>query len=117
MVDGGGFRGTPVTPEREAGWDAPSPLATAWVRGVPVRPGSAVRLQPGGRADIFDLLLRGKVATVDRLEVDAEGRIFVAVIVQDDPGRELGRLGQPGHRFFYRLEEIEPLGTGEWRQE
>ena len=54
---------------------------------------------------------------MDRLEVDAEGRIFVAVVVQDDPGRELGRLGQPGHRFFYRLEEIEPLGTGEWRQE
>ncbi len=25
------------------------------------------------------------------------------------PGRDLGAQGKPGHRFFYRPEEVEPL--------
>ena len=29
--------------------------------------------------------------------------------VDDDPGRDLGALGQPGHRFFFAPEEVEPL--------
>jgi hypothetical protein len=29
--------------------------------------------------------------------------------VDDDPGRDLGALRQPGHRFFFRPEEVEPL--------
>ena len=79
------------------------------IRGVLVQPGSPVRLHPTGRADILDLALGGKSASVESIEVDFEGRIHVAVILDDDPGRDLGRLGQPGHRFFYRPEEIEPL--------
>jgi hypothetical protein len=31
------------------------------------------------------------------------------VTVDDDPGQDLGRAGQPGHRFFFRTEEVEPL--------
>ena len=27
----------------------------------------------------------------------------------DDPGRDLGALRQPGHRFFVGVEEVEPL--------
>jgi hypothetical protein len=87
-------------------------LESAWVQGVLLRPGSAVRLRPRGRADIFDLALRGKAATVESLEVDVEGTVYVAVVVDDDPGRDLGRLRQPGHRFFYRAEEVEPLAGG-----
>jgi hypothetical protein len=30
------------------------------------------------------------------------------VVLDDDPGRDLGLLRQPGHRFFFRLEEVEP---------
>jgi hypothetical protein len=33
----------------------------------------------------------------------------VAVVVADDPGKDFGLLRQPGHRFFYRADEIEPL--------
>jgi hypothetical protein len=29
--------------------------------------------------------------------------------MDDDPGKDLGMLRQPGHRFFFHLEEIEPL--------
>jgi len=31
------------------------------------------------------------------------------VVVEDDPGRDLGEKRQPGHRFFFAPEELEPL--------
>jgi hypothetical protein len=72
----------------------------------PLRPGVAVRLRPQGRADIFDLALAGKRATIDAVEQDLEGRTYVAVTVDDDPGKDLGIYG---HRFFFRPEEVEVL--------
>ena len=74
-----------------------------------IRSGDRVRLHPRGRADIFDLALAGKTATVEAIEQDYEGRIYLAVTVDDDPGKDLGALRQPGHRFFFRPEEVEPL--------
>lgn len=74
-----------------------------------VRPGDRVRLRPRGRADILDLALRDKAATIEAIEQDYENRIYLAVTVDDDPGRDLGMLRQPGHRFFFLLEEVEPL--------
>jgi hypothetical protein len=71
--------------------------------------GARVRLRPQGRADILDLALDGKEATVVAVEEDLEGRRYVAVTVSDDPGKDLGRAGFPGHRFFFRPEEVEPL--------
>jgi hypothetical protein len=32
-----------------------------------------------------------------------------AVVLEDDPGRDMGMLRQAGHRFFFSPEEIEPL--------
>jgi hypothetical protein len=61
------------------------------------------------RADILDLALAGKTATVDSIEQDYDGRAYLAVTVDDDPGRDLGALRQPGHRFFFAPEEVEPL--------
>lgn len=72
-------------------------------------PGRRVRLRPAGRADIFDLELRGREATIVSVEVDLEGQTYFAVTVDDDPGQDLGRLGKPGHRFFFRPDEVEPL--------
>ncbi len=74
-----------------------------------VRAGDRVRLRPKGRADILDLALEGKEATVLSVEEDLEGRRYVAVTVADDPGSDLGRAGFPGHRFFFRPDEVEPL--------
>ena len=45
-----------------------------------------MRLWPLGRADIFDLALEGKIATIESIEQDFEDRIYLAVIVDDDPG-------------------------------
>jgi hypothetical protein len=77
-----------------------------------VRAGDRVRLHPRGRADILDLALAGKAATVEAIEQDFDGHVFLAVIVDDDPGRDLGLLRQPGHRFFFRPEEVEPVPRG-----
>ena len=74
-----------------------------------IRPGDRVRLRPRGRADILDLALVGKTATISGIEQDFEGRVYLAVTVDDDPGRDLGELRQPGHRFFFAPEDVEPL--------
>jgi hypothetical protein len=69
--------------------------------------GTRVRLRPRRGGDIFDLALAGKTATVVKIEEDFEGRVFLAVTVDDDPGRDLGVEGRPGHRFFFRPDEVE----------
>ncbi len=76
-----------------------------------LKPGDRVRLRPRGRADILDLALHGKTAVIEAIEQDFEDRVYLAVILDDDPGRDLGQLRQPGHRFFYGIEEVELLGT------
>jgi hypothetical protein len=77
-----------------------------------VRRGDRVRLRPHGRADILDLALAGKTATVEAIEEDYDGRVYLAVTVDEDPGRDLGELRQPGHRFFFQPGEVEPLPGG-----
>ena len=74
-----------------------------------LRPGDRVRLWPLGRADIMDLALEGMAATIDAIEQDFEDRVYLAVTVDDDPGKDLGALRQPGHRFFFGVEEVEPI--------
>ena len=80
------------------------------VGGLALKQGDRVRLKPRGRADVFDLALAGKIAVVEAIEQDYEGQAHLAVVVEDDPGRDLGMLRQPGHRFFFSPEEVEPLG-------
>ena len=76
--------------------------------------GDRVRLCPRGRADIFDLALAGRSATIVSVEQDFEDRVYFAVTVDDDPGKDLGAEGKPGHRFFFAPEEVEPLtGAGD----
>lgn len=78
--------------------------------GAPLAPGDRVRLRPRGRADIFDLALAGRSATILSVEQDVEDRVYYTVTVDDDPGRDLGAEGKPGHRFFFAPEEVEILG-------
>lgn len=72
--------------------------------------GSRVRLCPRPGGDIMDIALAGKIAVVEGLEQDLEDNVLVAVTVEDDPGQDLGEARQPGHRFFFSLHEVEPLG-------
>jgi hypothetical protein len=79
------------------------------IQGVEVKPGGRVRLRPRKGGDVLDLALAGKAATVESIEQDYEGKFHLAVVVEDDPGKDMGLLRQPGHRFFFTPEEVEPL--------
>lgn len=93
-----------------APWDeSANALGEVVVRGVTVRVGDRVTLRPKRRADIMDLVLDGKGATVASIEQDFEGRVHLAVTVDDDPGRDLGTEKMVGHRFFFLADEVEPM--------
>ncbi len=85
------------------------PIPRIVIGDVEVEKGSRVRLHPKPGGDIMDIALAGRVAYVEAIEQDFEERIQIAVIVEDDPGRDLGELRQPGHRFFFSMDEVEPL--------
>jgi hydrogenase maturation protease len=80
----------------------------ATVGAATIRKGSRVRLRPHAGGDIFDLALADRLAVVESLEEDSEGRLHVTVSLDDDPGRDLGAASVLGHRFFFGIDEVEP---------
>jgi len=91
-------------------WEAALPqLAYLSLPGAHLRVGDQVRLRPRPQADILDLALAGKLATIEAIERDFEDRVHVAVTIDDDPGREFGLQRMPGHRFFFAPDEVEPV--------
>jgi hydrogenase maturation protease len=88
--------------------ERPGPDAVT-VDGVELRRRSRVRLRPRAGGDVLDLALAGRTARVEGIDEGMEGNLRLAVVVDDDPGRDLGERRQPGHRFFFAPEEVEPL--------
>ncbi len=86
------------------------------ISGVEVKTGDRVRLFPHKGGDILDIALHGQIATIESIEQDYEGKAHVCVVLDDDPGRDMGLLRQPGHRFFFDSSEVEPLPVEEQRQ-
>jgi hydrogenase maturation protease len=80
------------------------------IGGIMVRRGDRVRLHPMGGGDILDIALRGQVATIESIEEDYEGGQHICVVLDEDPGRDLGMMRQPGHRFFFTPGEVKPVG-------
>jgi hydrogenase maturation protease len=93
--------------------EAKSPLVTLRIGEADVKVGDRVRLRPGKRADIFDMALAGKTAVIESIEQDYEGKFHICVVADDDPGRDIGMMRQPGHRFFFFPEEVELTGPDE----
>lgn len=93
-----------------------SELADVNVGGIELKTGDRVRLRPRAGGDIFDLALAGQVAIIESIEQDYESNVHLAVVLEDDPGRDLGMMRQPGHRFFFSPEEVEPLYPGEFEE-
>ncbi|HET6611885.1 MAG TPA: hydrogenase maturation protease [Kofleriaceae bacterium] len=73
-------------------------------------PGTRVRLRPHRRTtDAQDLLYDGCTAMVEELIEDVDGRTFLAVTLDDDPGRDLRRARrQYLHYGPYEVELCEP---------
>lgn len=86
-----------------------TPVEHLEIAGVQVKAGDRVRLCPRKGGDVLDIALAGQTASVEALEQDYEGKFHVCVVLDNDPGRDLGLLRQPGHRFFFDPDEVEPL--------
>jgi hydrogenase maturation protease len=61
----------------------------------------------------MDIALAGQIATIECIEQDYEGKQHFCVVLDNDPGKDMGLLRQPGHRFFFDAEEVEPLAPDE----
>jgi len=81
------------------------------IAGTEVKCGDRVRLRPRAGGDVFDAALAGRVAIIEAIEQDYEGQFHLSVVVEEDPGRDMGMARQPGHRFFFAPTEVEPLGS------
>jgi hydrogenase maturation protease len=89
-----------------------NPVDSVQCQGGRARRGDRVRLRPRSGGDIFDMALAGMTATIESIEQDYEGNLHVCVVVDQDPGRDIGLMRQPGHRFFFTPTELEVLNLG-----
>jgi hypothetical protein len=80
-----------------------------FVNGAKIAKGSAVRLRPKRRADVWDLFLDGKLATVRAIHQDVENHMYVAVTIDDDPASDLHDWY--GRSFFFYPDEVEPVAV------
>jgi len=79
----------------------------ATIDGVTFERGATVRLHPGTDRDPFDRMLDGRTATLERIYVDYDDRVYLAFTVDDDPGQELMR--ETGRYLFFFAGEVQPL--------
>jgi len=86
-----------------------NPVECLPVNGGELRANSRVRLHPHRGGDVLDIALANQIAIVECIEQDYEGKYHIAVVLENDPGKDMGLLRQPGHRFFFDPEEVEPL--------
>jgi len=84
-------------------------LTSVTVGGFEVKVGQRVRLRPSAGGDVMDLALAGRTAVVETIDVTTDDEPHFAVTIDDDPGRELGNRKYPGHRFFFRAEELDVI--------
>jgi hypothetical protein len=85
--------------------------AEASANGVTFKRGAKVVLRPDPERDPYDRMLNGRSATVERifLDYDDHTRVNLAVIIDDDPARELMR--ETGRYHFFKPREVELLET------
>lgn len=80
--------------------------AEVTIGGTTFRRGDAVALRLHGRSDPYDRILDGRRATVERIYLDYEDKLYFGVTIDDDPGQELMR--ETGRFLFFFVGEIEP---------
>jgi hypothetical protein len=80
---------------------------TATVDGITFVRGDKLMLRPGTDRDVYDRMLDGRRATIERIYLDYDDRVYLGVTVDDDPGQELMR--ETGRYLFFFANEVEPL--------
>ena len=79
----------------------------ATFEGVTYRRGGKVMLRPGPDADLHARMLDGHPATIERIFTALDGKVHLAVTVDDDPGQELMR--ETNRFLFFFPPEVEVL--------
>lgn len=86
---------------------APAPAARPHPR---ITKGARVRLRPRRRADAQDMFLVGRIATVEQVKEDVDGRSHIAVTVDDDPASDIHRWY--GRFLYFAPDEVELVVEG-----
>ena len=97
--------GSPPTPP--PGLDEVQGEREVAAAGSVVRLGDKIVLRPGTEGDVYDKILHGRTATVERIYRGYDERIYLGVTVDDDPGQEL--LRETGRFLFFFADEVEPV--------
>jgi len=79
----------------------------ATVDGVTFKRGAKLLLAPGTDRDPYDRMLDGRQATLERIYLDYDDGVHLAVTVDDDPGQQLMR--ETGRYLFFRPNEVRPI--------
>jgi hypothetical protein len=77
------------------------------VGGVSVRRGAKLVLHPRAGADAQDFLYDGRTATLERIYVDYDDAVHLAVTVDSDPMQQV--LRESGRFLFFRPDEVEVI--------
>ncbi|HEY0840524.1 MAG TPA: hypothetical protein VGD74_10095, partial [Vulgatibacter sp.] len=92
-----------VTPETEA-----RPFWNEAIGPARFAAGNRVRLKAGvRRADAQDRLYEGRIARVEKIVRDVDGRELLGVTIEDDPAAEFHRWY--GRFLYYGADEVEPV--------
>ena len=75
------------------------------VDGATFARGAKVRLAPQAEGDPIDHMVDGRIATIEKILYDVDGRIYFAVTVDGDPGQEL--LRDTGRYLYFFEGEVE----------
>ena len=75
------------------------------VGGIALKKGAKVVLRPGTDRDVYDRMLDGRTATIERIYIDYDDAIHVGVTVDDDPAQDLFR--ETGRYLFFKGGELE----------
>jgi hypothetical protein len=79
------------------------------IDGIEYGKGDKIRLKLGrNRSDAIDMLINNKIATIETIYSDYEGKVYIAVTLDDDPGQEMKR--ELGLYLYFTPDELEHLG-------
>ena len=89
----------------------PGPADTAGeeelvVDGKAFKRGGKVILRPGTEGDPYDRMMDGRMATIERIYLDYDGKAYIGVSIDGDPMREI--LRETGRYLFFFADEVEP---------
>jgi hypothetical protein len=99
---------TTAPPTPPPGLDAIQGETATMVKGATVKRGDKVVLRPGTEGDVYDKILDGRTATVERIYQGMDERVYLGVTIDDDPGQDL--LRDTGRFLFFFADEVELVG-------